>query len=69
MSINESKTEIIVFRNGGPLRSYEKWFYNGNKVNVTSMYKYMGILFTPKLSWTKAKIKLAAQAKKSIYAI
>jgi hypothetical protein len=69
MSINENKTEIIVLRNGGPLRSYEKWFYNDSSVNVTPMYKYIGLLFTPKLSWTKAKTKLAAQARKSNYAI
>jgi hypothetical protein len=47
MSINENKTEIIVFRNGGPLRSYEKWFYNGSSVNVTLMYTYLGLLSTP----------------------
>jgi len=29
----------------------------------------MGLLFTPKLSWSKAKAKLAMQAKKSIYAV
>ena len=29
----------------------------------------MGLLFTPKLSWSKAKAKLAAQARKSIFAI
>ncbi len=28
MTVNEKKTEIIVFRNGCPLRSYENWFYN-----------------------------------------
>ena len=47
----------------------KKWLYNDNPVNVTSMYKYMGLLFTPKLSWTKSKTKLAAQARKSIYTI
>jgi len=29
----------------------------------------LGLLFTPKLSWSKAKEKLAAQARKSIFAI
>lgn len=69
MTINQQKTEIIVFRNGGPLRTYEKWFYNNSPVNVTSMYKFMGLIFTPKLAWSKAQSKLAAQARKSIYAI
>ena len=30
------------------------------------LYKYIGLLFTPKLSWSSAKIKLAAQAKKAL---
>ena len=69
VTVNEKKTEVILFRNGGPLRSYKSWFYNENPVNVTSVYKYMGLLFTPKLSWPKAKAKLAMQAKQSINAI
>ena len=67
--LTNKKTEIIVFRNGGPLRSYEHWVFKINPVNVTSVYKYMGLLFTSKLSWRKAKEKLAAQARKSIFAI
>ena len=69
MEVNLKKTEIIVFRNGGPLRHYEQWKYNGNAINITSIYKYLGILFTPKLSWTATKHKLASQATKAIYAI
>ena len=44
MSINHSKTEIMVFRNAGPLRNYERWTYNNNPVHVTALYKYMGLL-------------------------
>jgi hypothetical protein len=58
MSINENKTEIIVFRNGGPVKSYEKWLYNGSSVKVTSMYKYMGLLFTPNTNYLGQKQKL-----------
>ena len=40
----------------------------GNVVNVTyvsaSVYKYMGISFNSKLSWTKAKEKFALQDPK-----
>ena len=62
MELNLKKTEIMVFRNGGYLRSYEKWKYKGNLIRTTSLYKYMGLLFSPMLSWTSAKIKLASQA-------
>ena len=49
MSLNLSKTKIIVFRNGGILKETEKWLYNGQKIEVVSFYKYLGVYFTPKL--------------------
>ena len=48
----------------GRLRLYETGF-----LMVTPYYKYMGLLFPTKLSWSSAKIKLAAQAKKTVFAI
>ena len=69
MEVNLNKTEIIVFRNGGPLKWNEMWYFNRNKVKTTLFHKYMGLLLTPKLSWSKAKSKLASQAKKAIYSI
>ena len=69
MDINLKKTEVIVFRNGGPLKLSENWYYRGQKVNITNVYKYMGLLFTPTLSWTQAQHKLAAQAQKAIFTI
>ena len=69
MKVNLNKTEIIVFRNGGPLRNYERWNLEGTPIRTTSEYKYMGLIFTPKLPWSKAKRKLAAQARKAVFCI
>ena len=69
LSVNMKKTEIIVFRNGGPLRSSEKCRFEGSNVKTTPVYNYMVLLFTPKLSWSAAKYKLVAQAKNVIYSI
>ena len=69
LTINQTKTEMIVFKNSGPLRNYEHWTYNGESVNVVSIYKYMGLIFTPTLFWGKAKLTLVALANKSIFAI
>ena len=63
MELNLKKTEIMLFRNGGYLRSYEQWKYKGNFIRTTSLYKYMGLLLSPMLSWASAKIKLASQAQ------
>lgn len=67
--VNLNKTQIMVFRNGGPLRNSEHWPFNDMPVNTMSQYKYMRLIFTPQLSWSVAKSKLAAQARKAIFAI
>ena len=59
MQVNLNKTEIIVFRIGGYLRVYEHCLFRGESIRTTSVYKHMGILFTPKLSWSSAKYKLS----------
>ncbi len=41
MKINVEKSKIMVFRNAGALRSYEKWFYNGEQIEVVQNYKYL----------------------------
>ena len=68
MVVNIGKTKIN-FRNGGFLRRNEKWYYQGQQIEVVSFYKYMGILFTPKLVWTKTKENLAERANKAIIII
>jgi len=68
MEINLDKTEIIVYRNGGPLRRYESWTYRNQTINVTSLYKYMGLFFTPKLLWHAAQLTLTSQALRSLLA-
>ena len=50
MMVNLNKTKIIVFRNGGHLRSHASWTFNGLPVKTISKYKYQGLVFRPKLS-------------------
>ena len=66
MSLNLLKTKIIVFRKGGILKQMEKWYYNGQLIDIVPFYKYLGVYFTPKLIWTKTKEVLAQQASKAI---
>ena len=69
LKVNLTKTNIMVFRNGGPLRQNEKYFLNGTEIHASTYYKYLGILFSSRLSWSKAKDTLKAQASKAIYSI
>ena len=66
MLVNLIKTTIMVFRRGGVLRKNEQWFYKGEKIEVVSRYKYLGIFFSAKLKWSLAKQTLATRAQKAI---
>ena len=69
MKINVDKSKIMVFRRGGPLRSYEQWYFNGNQIEVVPYYKYLGAFFTPTLSWSKTQDTLRLQATKAVASI
>lgn len=42
LTVNLAKTKVMVFRNGGPLRVSEKWYFNGSEITLA--------LYLP-LSW------------------
>ena len=50
LSVNLMKTKVMVFRKGGHLSAGERWYLDGNKLEVVNQYKYLGFLFTTKLS-------------------
>ena len=69
LKINMSKTNIIVFRNGGYLRSYEKWYFEGIPIKVVTYYKYLGLVLSSRLSWNACPKTLAEQASKALFAV
>ncbi|XP_067664324.1 uncharacterized protein [Haliotis asinina] len=69
LQVNLDKTEVMVFRNGGILRHYEKWFFSGSQIKVTTYYNYLGILFSNRLSWSKCVDTLAVKGNKALFFI
>ena len=59
LRVSEEKSKIMVFRNGGRLRSYEKWFYNGKVLETCTYFSYLGVNFSSVLSWSH-NIKMRA---------
>ena len=64
--MNLNKSEMLVFRNGGRLSQHEKWFFNGEEVKISSVFNYLGVIFTPKLKFNKHIEKRNMQAKNAI---
>ena len=69
LKVNIDKTKVIVFRNGGYLRKYEKWFYGNTQLHVTTYYKYLGLVISSRLSWYMCQKTLSEQASKAIYGL
>ena len=66
MKVNLNKTKVMVFRRGGSTRREEVFYFKGQKLEINSSYKYLGIIFTPKLKWTLATSTLVQQASKAL---
>ncbi|UYV73054.1 hypothetical protein LAZ67_10001682 [Cordylochernes scorpioides] len=52
MTLNESKSKIMVFRNGGKPSNKDRWFWNDKLITITSRYTYLGFPLTPTITTT-----------------
>ena len=56
----------MVFHIGGHLATREKWSYGNAAVKVTNAYKYLGMIFTTKLSVSAALSDVCKKGKKGV---
>ena len=63
------KSKIVVFRNGGHIALCEKWKYGGTPMEIVNMYKYLGIYFRTRLSFSHALNDMSQRAKKGVICI
>ena len=65
LSVNKEQKETMGFRKRGYLSRPEKWFYEGNQIEVVNSYCYLGFTFSTMLS-AKLDIRhLATKRQKS----
>ena len=69
LNVDMSKSNIIVFRKGGYLAARERWTYNGIVMPVVNVYKYLGICFSTRLSFSFACKDLASKAKRALLCV
>lgn len=69
LKVNMLKTKMIVYRNGGIIKSNEKCYLDGVKIDIVKHYKYLGVLFSSRLAWSPAQSLLASQALKAMFII
>ena len=69
LKVNMLKTKMIVFRNGGIVKRNEKCYLDGVKIDIVKHYKYLGVLFSSRLSWSPAQTVLSSQGAKAMFII
>ena len=60
---------IVVFRNGGHLALNEKWCFGNEELEVVNMYKYLGVHFTTRLTFSPTLNDLADRARNGMLGI
>ena len=63
LKVNLDKSNIIIFRKGGYVAARERWMYNRIQMPVVNAYKYLGIYFSTRLSFSFACKDLVSRAK------
>ncbi|KAI5742771.1 hypothetical protein M8J77_011149 [Diaphorina citri] len=46
MTVNVTKSKVVIFRRGGRVAASDKFQYNGEEMEVVSEYNYLGIMFS-----------------------
>lgn len=67
LTINVSKTKVMVFRRGGRLPRDMAFYFNGQPIEIVKEFKYLGIVFTSGGSFSEAQNTLSGQAQKAIF--
>ena len=69
LTVNISKTKIVIFRKGGKIGKEEKWYYNGNVVEIVSSFKYVGCELTSSGSFKNCIANLVSSARRALFSL
>ena len=69
LEVNVIKTKIMIFRNGGKIRTDEEWFYKNEKIDVVDSFCYLGLLLNCNGKFFVTQKQLSLQCKKAVFAL
>ena len=64
LSVNVTKTKVLVFKKGGRLPKAEKWFYSNSQIETINGFSYVGVFFSHQMSMFKMAESISVKAKK-----
>ena len=66
LTVNQSKTKMMVFRNGGVIKAIEKWTYGGVEIEPVTYYPYLGVTMSSRLCWSTFLDNLTNKASRIV---
>lgn len=69
LTVNTDKTKILVFRNGNRSKVNDKWYYNGEELEVVNEFNYLGFLLSFNGKFGNSQKRIAEQGRKAMYAL
>jgi hypothetical protein len=69
LKVNETKSKVVVFKNGGILSNNEKWSYKNKSIEVVNKFNYVGLTFTRQMSLNAMVYELCMKSKRILTSI
>ena len=69
LTVNITKTKIIIFNSRGRPKQTTKFTLRGSEIEITNEYKYLGIYFSQSGAFASAKKHVAEQANKAVFSL
>jgi hypothetical protein len=66
LTVNMSKTNVVVFKNGGFVKNIERWWFGDKQIEVVPWYCYLGIIFSAPLNWSRCTDNLSGKALRAV---
>jgi len=63
LQVNVDESKVVVYRNGAYLAKREKWHIGNEELDLTTEYKYLGIVLSTKLCTNTILTDSAGRAK------
>ena len=69
ITVNVSKTKIVIFCKGGKVREDEKWYYNDVLLEIVKSFKYVGCDITSAGSFKNCISNLVSSARRALFSL
>jgi hypothetical protein len=66
LHVNLLKSNVVIFRNRGNIKPEEKWYLNGESIEMCNEFMYFGILLNYNGVFTNTQKMLSNQGKKAV---